>query len=132
MPRDLVPRLYELELKPYIGTEDLYGKNAFTFDGRIHINFECKTKTKKIIFHMKDLILNASSFRISSTNDSDLDINREWTYDEKREYFQGTFTRECKQNVTYTLFLAYKGFINDKLSGFYRSSYFDPNLNQSF
>ncbi len=126
----MIPHSYELELKPYIGDENVYGDRAFTLDGRIKISFECKIRTSEIVFHAKELDL--ISLSLSSVSDPGLSINREGEYDAEREFFRGTFTRECKESVNYTLLVAYKGLINDKLSGFYRSSYFDQKSNQTF
>ena len=53
LPTHVIPYLYEIEIKPYIGYE--FNERSFTFDGKTNIHFNCVRPTDKVIFHINDL-----------------------------------------------------------------------------
>ena len=112
-------------MRPFIGPKEIYDNNSFTTHGKVIINFECKNPTSKIVFHAKELIIDASKFYIFSKTDSSINIEKSIKYDEELEFVTVHFNRNCVKNAKYRLEIQFKGIINDQLVGFYRSSYLD-------
>ena len=127
MPKNLEPTLYELQIQPYIGTNETYGDKAFTFDGVMKINFKCVSPTNRIIFHISGLKINEAALELTSSSDSGLAISGSVEYDAIREFVIVKTNRNCVQNAEYKLKIEYTGPITATLNGFYRSSYKDSN-----
>ena len=124
LPKSLKPKLYELNVKPYIGPEDRYGSKAFTHESEITIHFTCVEPTKQIIFHSVNLNLDADSLRLTSTSGSnDVIVEKKIKYDSVRDFSIVSMSKECAKNAEYSLHLKYTGQISTSLFGFYRSSY---------
>ena len=117
--------MYELQIQPYIGTNETYGDKAFTFEGVMKINFKCASPTNKIIFHISNLKLNEATLELTSTSDLGLAISGSLEYDAIREFVVVKTNRNCVQNAEYKLEIEYTGPISSSLIGFYRSSYRD-------
>ena len=131
MPKHLLPYLYDVEIKPYIGGADVWGANAFKFDGKINMHFTCSEATSALIFHILDLEIDNSTIRLTSSDDPTLTLVGGWKNDYEREFFVSSFNRNCTKNANYTLSLSYRGNIQSNLAGIYRSSYFDPYANKT-
>ncbi len=131
MPTDIKPYFYELKLKPYIGTNELYGNKSFSFEGHVNISLICINQTDQIILHQKELnILNVTISQIYPylTKSSNSSINVvSLSYDNKREFLIVQLENVCVKNYKYKMQISYTGNITDSLAGFYRSSYFDSN-----
>ena len=125
MPDNLKPSLYELTIKPYIGTNETYAEKAFTYEGTMKINFDCLKPTKKIVFHSNELDIDESKLNLMSSGEPmNLNIiNTE--YDPITEFYTVNLNDNCLQSKNYTLLIEYKGSLRTELNGFYRSSYLD-------
>jgi puromycin-sensitive aminopeptidase len=113
LPRNVVPSRYELVLEPEL-------QNA-TFSGEVAISVEVKEPVDEIV-----------------VNSRELDIDKAWlerdgTRLEAEPGFE-TQTERCRlalsgtaQPGAWTLRSRFSGTLNDKLEGFYRSSFKDPS-----
>src|ERR1700734_4536180 len=110
LTKDVVPAKYELHLRP-----DL---EKFVFSGEETIHLTIKKPTKTITLHAIELTIDSAEAITSAGNFGATRIS----YDEKSEtatiLFDGTLPKG-----TIELRLAFRGILNDKMHGFYRSSY---------
>lgn len=120
----LVPSLYELDIKPYVGTEMEYGDKAFTYEGKVVITVKCVAPTNKVVLHAKRIRIDVSQLRFVS-NDSDIEIEKSIRQDVEREFIIMNLNRECKRGVEYKLSIEFTGDITQAVYGFYRGSYVD-------
>ena len=114
LPRTVVPRRYELRLTP-----DL---RAFTFDGRetVDVNLDAT---------LDEIHLNAVELRIHSallSNQAGEQRNGTVYFDEANERARIALDRPAEPGP-WKLDLSFSGILNDKLAGFYRSTYRDPD-----
>jgi puromycin-sensitive aminopeptidase len=107
---EFIPSRYELHLKP-----DLV---AFTFEGSETIHLTLKKSTKSITLHAIELEIDSAEAIAKSTTIAMQKIS----YDEKMETATLTFAKPLPKGSV-QLKLAFRGILNDKLHGFYRSSY---------
>ena len=105
LSKNVVPTEYELQLRP-----DL---ENFTFHGVETISLEILKPTKTLTLHSKELEIITAS--ISG-------IFGKISYDIKSETATFTFPRAIKSGKI-KLTLVFKGILNDKMRGFYKSSY---------
>jgi puromycin-sensitive aminopeptidase len=114
LPKTVHPERYQIRLTP-----DLV---AFTFDGE-------ETITIRIVEPIKEIVLNAAELKIHSAavvaHDGRM-LTGTTTLDEINERAIFTFP-ETLSPGPWQLRLSFAGILNDKLHGFYRSSYKDAN-----
>lgn len=133
LPKNLKPNLYDLKIKPYIGSnrEAWPAEKDFTFDGSVEIFFTCIEPTRRIVFHA-DHIQIVSIFLRSFSSDhqpfDDLHEPLSHEIDEVRTFAIVQMNHECVEHFNYSLSINYTGSINEELEGFYRSSYLDENM----
>lgn len=128
LPTDLKPYFYDIKIKPYIGTEEIYGNRSFTFDGWVNVSFTCLNQTKKIVLHIKDIEIKDILLYVRSYYGmNEIGVEKSFKYDEELEFLTINMNTECAVYTNYTLHIAYIGQISDSLAGFYRSSYVDAN-----
>lgn len=107
LTRDLEPVFYSIELEP-----DL---EAFSFKGRETIRIKAHHPFSKIELHALELkIKRASLGRLDA---------KEITCNKKRETVILDFGRTMKPGTYPDLMLEFEGVLNDKMHGFYRTSY---------
>lgn len=118
LPRTVIPTKYEIHLQP-----DL---TNFTFDGEVVIS---------VIVHrpVKEILLNAIELQIHSAeignNKGIKNVASNIAYDEAEERAILTFPQNIDQGA-YQLRMKFTGTLNDKLRGFYRSTYKDHHGQQ--
>lgn len=110
LPGHIIPLRYEITLKP-----DL---NAFTFWGEETIYLTSKTAHKEITLHAVELDI--ESAQIFAKHDDAFAVRI--SYDEKAETATFVFPRRLP-NGELRLKLLFRGVLNDKMRGFYRSRY---------
>ena len=130
MPENLHPFLYELQIKPYIGSPSLYGNKSFTFTGEVSINFTCLTPTNKIVLHSKNL--NIMKYSIESESIENIELMPQVDKDEKTDFLTFYTTDTLESGLNYTLHIEFSGKIPNKLFGFYRSSYLNKEENKIY
>ena len=106
LTKNVVPISYHIELKP-----DL---ENFTFSGIEHIALSILKPTKTITLHSKEVEIITADIEKSFAK-----IN----YNKKSETATFTFSKIIPKGK-HKLSLVFKGILNDKMRGFYRSKYF--------
>ena len=109
LSKDIIPREYDIQLHP-----DL---ENFTFDGVETISIDIIKPTKTLTLHSKEIQIETAEVRLPQEN-----IFAKISYDEKSETATFTFPKTIKAGKI-KLTLVFKGILNDKMRGFYRSSY---------
>jgi len=128
LPANLKPTLYELTIKPYIGTNETYGDKAFTYEGTMKMTFDCLNATNKIIFHTLEQKINSSKLVLLNGDGSPSGLSITSTdIDLLRDFFIINLNGACIQSQNYVLVVEYTGVIRVELNGFYRSSYLASN-----
>ncbi len=111
LPRDVRPTRYDLTLAP-----DL---EAFTFDGQVSIDVEILEPTSRIVLNCAEIDVQSCSLR---TADGAERAASGIKYDEDEETVAFDFGGELAAGEA-RLDIAFTGELNDRLRGFYRSSY---------
>ncbi len=110
LSKNIIPLKYKITLKP-----DL---DNFTFSGFENITIKIEKETKSIEIHSKELDIETASITINKNKIFTSKI----TYNEERESVT-LFFKETIKKGKYDLHIVFKGILNDKMRGFYRSSY---------
>lgn len=129
MPKDLTPTLYEMTLKPYFKVETM----PEYYDTTLDLHFTCVSQTNKLVLHMKNLQINNSSLKITSSTDSQFKEVKEfpWSHDVEADFFIAEFpTNPFRPGNSYTFSIEFRGFLLSDERGFYRTYYNDSNGNQ--
>jgi len=105
LPAHVRPERYKIMLKP-----DL---EQFSFEGEETIDLFLEKSVKQISLHCVDLEIECEGAKIA--------------YDEKQETVKLTFPKEIAAGK-HQLKLKFKGTLNDKMRGFYRSKYGEKHL----
>lgn len=107
---DIVPIEYDLRIRP-----DLHN---FTFEGIETISLSLKKPVTKITLHSKELEIETAEILVGKTKVFASKI----IYDEKSETATFVFKQKIPVGKT-KLALVFKGILNDKMRGFYKSTY---------
>lgn len=110
LTKNVVPIKYEIQLRP-----DL---DNFTFSGIETITLSVLKKTKILTLHSKEIEINTGDISIGNNKMFATKI----TYDKKRETATFLFSKLIPIGKT-KLTLVFRGILNDKMRGFYRSKY---------
>jgi puromycin-sensitive aminopeptidase len=112
LPRHISPTRYELRLTPDLA--------AATFAGEVTISVTVSRATKTILLNAAELDVTAATL----ANDKGTSQRAAIALDEPAERCRLTFPAPVAPG-TWTLRLSFNGRLNDKLRGFYRSTYKD-------
>ncbi len=119
LPTTVLPRKYRITLKP-----DL---TRFTFEGSESIDVQVAEATSEIVLNAIELEVASATIRENGSSIAAGPIS----YDEDRQ----TVTLGFPQTITAgdaTLDIVFTGELNDRLHGFYRSEYTNPEGEQSY
>ncbi len=116
LPRHVIPHRYDLTIEP-----DL--ENS-VFAGRVEISVTVEETTDEIVLNAIELELD----EITLTNENDDILTATATYEEDTERARLALSRSAAVG-DWTLTMAFKGILNDKLRGFYRSTFTDHEGN---
>jgi puromycin-sensitive aminopeptidase len=114
LPRSVRPTRYDLRLEPDLTT--------LTFTGDETVTLEVEEATAEIVLNAVDLAFGEATV----TNARGESLRGTPIVDEAGERCRITFTSSIAPG-TWRLRLTFTGILNDKLRGFYRSSYKDPS-----
>ncbi|KAL7753020.1 hypothetical protein RI367_001471 [Sorochytrium milnesiophthora] len=124
LPSTVTPSHYVVNLTP-----DL---DSFTFDGIVDITVKVNEATKTIKVNTNELKLQSASVTfLDKKNEASLKASS-ITYDEKVEQSTLHFDKDIAADTAAVLHIEFTGEINDKMAGFYRSGYTDPEGNKKF
>ncbi len=110
LSRNVTPLKYTLKLKP-----DL---EAFVFEGEETIRLRIKKGTRSITLHSKELSIDLAEI----IRGKEKEFALKTTYDEKTDTATFIFRKRIPRG-TADLRLVFRGTLNDKMHGFYRSRY---------
>ncbi|KAF9180759.1 hypothetical protein BGZ51_009354 [Haplosporangium sp. Z 767] len=116
LPTNVTPTHYTLTITP-----DL---QKYTFLGFVEIDIKIHEATKSIQINTKELTINFGRVEIGDKRHEAVST----TFDEPRETTTFTFESELPKGDA-LLSIYYNGILNDKMAGFYRSSYKDAEGN---
>ncbi len=111
LPRTVVPRRYDLTLEP-----DLVGA---TFTGTESVEVEVVEPTSEVVLNAVDIEIDEATADVDGDS-----LVASVALDDKAERATLTFDRALPAGGT-TLHLRFRGVLNDKLVGFYRSTFTD-------
>jgi puromycin-sensitive aminopeptidase len=114
LPRGVVPRRYDLRLEPDLVTH--------TFTGEETITVDVAEATADVWLNTAELALTA----VRAENAGGERVGGIAAVDDEAERSHLTFERPLAAGA-WRLHLAFRGTLNDKLRGFYRSTYKDPS-----
>ena len=121
LPLHLIPEGYRVRLLP-----DLQEDGDFTFSGEVTMTLLAASAGRNVTVHVKDLVVENDTIAVRDTSaDSDLRVSGV-KYDADREFLVILLPRDVKPQHRYDVTIRYTGNLKNKLSGFYRSSYKDP------
>jgi len=106
LSKNIVPIKYDIKLHP-----DL---ENFTFRGEEVITVDLKKETKEITLHSKEIDIETA--RIGE------EFTKKISYNQKSETATFVFAKKIKKGM-HTLTITFQGILNDKMRGFYKSSY---------
>nr|WBG54457.1 aminopeptidase N-like protein [Austinograea rodriguezensis] len=122
LPRSLRPLHYLVRLQPFV-------RGNFSIVGYVEVEVEVVTETSTFTLHMADIIAHNKTVKIvdaAKRNGKGVRILKQ-TYDNKREFYHAHLQHPLTRGRRYVLSMEFVGYLNDKLHGFYRSSYKDAN-----
>lgn len=120
LPTHLLPRSYNIRLLPFIE------EGNFTFDGSVKIHLHAVSDGNNVTVHVKDMIINNDSVKLTDTTTGSTLKIVSLRHDIDREFFiVETEEGSIKRGHDYEIEIEFVGNLNDKLAGFYRSSYTD-------
>jgi puromycin-sensitive aminopeptidase len=110
LSKNIIPIEYEIQLKP-----DL---DNFTFEGIETITLSVLKATKTLTLHSKEIEIETAEVGLPQGK-----MFAKISYNEKNETATFIFPKVIKKNKNIKLTLVFKGILNDKMRGFYRSKY---------
>jgi len=122
LPQDVTPTEYDIKLQPIFESPN---QDNFTFKGESVITLITTKETHIIVFHAKEIDIIRNSIKLtfkSKTENKNYDVT-EFKKDINKDFVTLFFKESIPANISAQLFLHYTGKLNDKLHGFYRSSY---------
>ncbi|KAJ9056680.1 hypothetical protein DSO57_1030462 [Entomophthora muscae] len=124
LPKSARPTHYVLTLTP-----DL---EKFTFDGHVTISLDFLEATSKIVLNSNELQISHASIKYVHAKVELSQEAAEITYDTKITTATLHFPQEIPAGYKGDLSLSFTGILNDKMNGFYRSSYNDQDGNKRY
>jgi puromycin-sensitive aminopeptidase len=119
LPRTVLPRRYDLTLEP-----DL---EAATFAGHETIAVEVRTETNEVVLNAVEIEIDEATAEIPTDGGADAGpLVAKVALDDEAERASLTFDRPLPAGDA-TLRLRFRGVLNDKLRGFYRSTFVDED-----
>ena len=116
LPRHVLPRRYELTIEPDLG--------AATFAGDVAIAVEVREPTTEIVLNAKELDIDEAWVTVANRR-TDCTV----TLDAERERATLTLARAIEAGDA-EVHARFRGILNDKLTGFYRSTFTDESGEQ--
>ena len=117
LPTSITPEKYNVYLTPFII------KDNYTIEGHVDISVQVSEPTFTITLHMRDILIYENLVHVE---------DREVVghgYDDKREFYIIHVDKELTVGHNFKVSISFLANLNDNLSGFYRSSYYDSKTN---
>ncbi|XP_054723641.1 aminopeptidase N-like [Uloborus diversus] len=117
LPRSIIPEHYDVELQPYITPSN------FTFDGKVRIRINVLEPTDNITLHINNITVHRDSVRL--TGQGSVPDIASTSEDLERQFYILHLKGQLEAEEHYDVYMEFLGSLNDRLAGFYRSSYKD-------
>ena len=125
LPKHLRPLQYEIHLTPFIEVGN------FSIEGRETIDINViENGSRNITLHSEKIIIYENYIKIIRGNEKELEIEG-FGYDEEKACFIIFLKEQLQAGDNITLSMSFLGDLNDDLTGFYRSDYFDKEKNET-
>ncbi|KAH8176420.1 peptidase family m1 domain-containing protein [Sarocladium implicatum] len=112
LPTNVVPRHYHVTLETNF--------EEFTFDGTVVIDVDVAEESTSIKLNTLELELHKTSV---SCDGADISVNSDISYDEKEQVSTISLGDKLPKGSKAKLEISFTGQLNDKMAGFYRSTY---------
>ncbi|KAL8843539.1 MAG: hypothetical protein Q9170_000043 [Blastenia crenularia] len=112
LPKNVKPLHYDLTLEPDF--------EKFTYEGKVVIDLQVKEDTTSISLNSLELDIHSTSI---SADGNEITSSPKLTYNEDAQTTTITFDRSISAGSHAQLTQTFTGQLNDKMAGFYRSSY---------
>ncbi|XP_037773440.1 aminopeptidase N-like [Penaeus monodon] len=124
LPSSLKPLHYLVKLQPFIN-------GNFSIFGYMEVEMEVLEPTSKITLHMADIITKNDTIKVYTPGQATGQGMRikKHEYDHGRQFYIAHLKKELQKGRKYILSMEFLGYLNDKLHGFYRSTYMDADGN---
>lgn len=116
LPTNVIPRHYDLTLEPDLG--------KLTYDGTVVIDLDVADDSKSISLHTIDLKLHSA--KVSSGGQT-ISAAPKITTDEKAQVTTFDLENAVSKGSKAQLEIKFSGELNDKMAGFYRATYKNPD-----
>ncbi|ROT77107.1 putative aminopeptidase N [Penaeus vannamei] len=120
LPGSLKPLHYLVKLQPFIN-------GNFSIFGYMEVEMEVLEPTSNITLHMADIITKNDTIKVyASGQEKGRGVRiKTHEYDHGRQFYIAHLKKELQKGRKYVLSMEFLGYLNDKLHGFYRSTYMD-------
>ena len=115
LPKSVVPDSYDVKLIPFLS------ENNFTFNGEIKILINVTENTNNVTLHVNDIEIYTDSIALEDAKSGQNVSVLRVTNDTERQFF--IIYTNLEKDHQYNVKMNYVGHLNDRLKGFYRSSY---------
>ena len=115
LPGNVVPRHYRLSLTPDFHT--------FKYKGQVDVKLDVNEATSSIVLNALELEFHSASVKSGGKSIKSKNIN----VDADKQIATLDFEDSLVETDQATLRIEFTGILNDKMAGFYRSSYIDSN-----
>mgnify|MGYP002715765487 CR=1 FL=1 len=115
LPKSVVPDSYDVKLIPFLS------ENNFTFNGEIKILINVTENTNNVTLHVNDIEIYTDSIALEDAKSGQNVSVLRVTNDTERQFF--IIYTNLEKDHQYNVKINYVGHLNDRLKGFYRSSY---------
>lgn len=125
LPGNVTPLNYDIKLKVFLQPQD----ELFYFTGLVSILAQCNTPTKIIQLNANELKIDFSLISVENEQGDSIKVA---SVDLTNEVLNIELERNLEAKKNYTIHIpAFKGNLTTSLSGFYRSSYNDPETGET-
>lgn len=111
LPTNVKPLRYDLTLEPLF--------DSFTFNGELTIDLEVRDKSDTVTVNLLEIEVQHA--------DVDGEKVKDVTFDEDKQTVTFALAKSLEAGSTAALNIKFTGILNDKMAGFYRSSYTDAD-----
>lgn len=127
LPSSLKPERYKLKVITH-----LENPSNLSFEGQVSIRFKVLQDTTNITLHSQNLTIDESRIKLKSYDDNQkMDCLLMVTRVPEQDYFIIQLCQTLRKGQDYKLKLYFTGILNEKLHGYYRSSYVVKETNET-
>lgn len=120
LPRDILPEHYELDIITSLEPD-------FKFGGLVRIDVRCLRPTSQIILHSNNLTIADKDVSVLDGDSKEKIAISSIKYDLAKEFMQINTEQPLIEDKKYILSIEFTGILSNSLTGYYKSSYKNPN-----